>query len=143
MLSIMLVVVAAAALSGSDEPLKHRDLRYRPNNGYAYQYTSVHNGNRERAASAFSYQLRLEQFHDEKRVPVVAAVRSIPAVPAPVSVAVVAVGVGRRPAAALRFPSRSSTGTATADRRHTTTVDMSDLTKKLAGHSHVDVVWFH
>lgn len=115
MLSIMLVASgsSAAVVSGSDEPLKHRDLRYRPNNGYAYQYTSVHNGNREQVASAFSYQLRLEQFHDEKRVPVVAAVRSIPAVPRPgprppVSVAVVAVGVQRRPAA-LRFPSRSLT----------------------------------
>lgn len=131
MLSILLAV---AAVSGSDEPVKRRDLRYRPNNGYAYQYTSVHNGNRE--ATAFSYQHRSEQFRDEKRVPMVAPVRSIPAARLPmpgVSVSVVAVGADPRPSP--RFPSRNPT---VADKRRTT-VDISNLTKKLVGHSNAGV----
>lgn len=162
----MLVVLASSGLA----PVKRRDLRYRPNNSIAYQYTSVHSGIEGDVAKAVSYQHRLEQIHAVTRVvpttkqapapaPAVATsqARVIPA--APVAVAVVAVKAARGPQQASskpRFPTRQAIGNtngnggspSAVDRRRTT-VDIPSGSlqrhhqKAAVAHSHAQVQQYH
>ncbi|KAL9706511.1 hypothetical protein quinque_010029 [Culex quinquefasciatus] len=164
---VLVMSMLVVLVSGGLAPVKRRDLRYRPNNSIAYQYTSVHSGIEGEVAKAVSYQHRLEQIHAVTRVvpttkPAPTAVatsqaRVIPA--APVAVAVVAVKAARGPQQAgskPRFPTRQAIGNTNGnggspsaiDRRRTT-VDITSGNlqrhhqKAAVAHSHAQVQQYH